>query len=80
MEPKITVARRMIDATGFAIELEVDGGIGPDTIAGAASAGADVFIAGSALWRYESFKEGVADLRARAEAAHAAVGRAARST
>jgi ribulose-phosphate 3-epimerase len=69
MEPKIAAARRMIDASGFDIELEVDGGIGPDTIAGAAAAGADVFISGSALWRYESFSEGIADLRERADEA-----------
>jgi ribulose-phosphate 3-epimerase len=69
MEPKIAAARRMIAASGFDIELEVDGGIGPDTIAGAAAAGADVFISGSALWRYPSFAEGVSDLRARAESA-----------
>jgi ribulose-phosphate 3-epimerase len=66
MEPKIAAARAMIDASGHDIELEVDGGIGPDTIAGAAAAGADVFISGSALWRYPSFAEGVADLRRRA--------------
>ncbi len=71
MEPKIARARAMIDASGFDIELEVDGGIGPDTIAGAASAGADVFCAGSSLWRYNSFAEGVADLRARADAVRA---------
>lgn len=71
MEPKIAAARALIDASGFDIELEVDGGIGPDTIAGAAGAGADVFCAGSALWRYDSFAEGVADLRARAKAAWA---------
>jgi ribulose-phosphate 3-epimerase len=69
MEPKVAAARAMIDASGFDIELEVDGGIGPDTIAGPAAAGADVFISGSALWRYPSFTEGVADLRQRAEAA-----------
>ena len=69
MEPKIARARQMITASGHAIELEVDGGIGPDTIAGAAAAGADVFISGSALWRYPSYTEGVADLRRRARAA-----------
>jgi ribulose-phosphate 3-epimerase len=69
MEPKVAAARRMIDASGFEIELEVDGGIGPDTIGGPAAAGADVFVSGSALWRYGSFGEGVADLRRRAEAA-----------
>ncbi|MDQ3537504.1 MAG: ribulose-phosphate 3-epimerase [Actinomycetota bacterium] len=69
MEPKIAAARAMIDASGYDIELEVDGGIGPDTVAGAAAAGADVFVSGSALWRYASYAEGVADLRRRAEAA-----------
>ena len=69
MEPKIAAIRNMIAASGHAIELEVDGGIGPDTIAGAAAAGADVFISGSALWKYDSFSEGIADLRARADAA-----------
>ena len=71
MEPKIAAARAMIDASGFDIELEVDGGIGPDTIAGPAAAGARTFISGSALWKYPSFSEGVADLRRRAEAAQA---------
>ncbi|HUH07001.1 MAG TPA: ribulose-phosphate 3-epimerase [Egibacteraceae bacterium] len=69
MEPKIAAARRMIDFSGRDIELEVDGGIGPDTIAGAASAGADVFVAGSSLWRYGSFEQGVAELREKAEEA-----------
>ena len=69
MEPKIAAARQMIDASGFDIELEVDGGIGPDTIAGPAAAGATTFISGSALWKYPTFADGVADLRARAEAA-----------
>jgi ribulose-phosphate 3-epimerase len=69
MEPKMAQAREMIDRSGRYIELEVDGGIGPDTITSAASAGADVFVSGSALWRYDSFAEGVEDLRARAEKA-----------
>lgn len=72
MEPKIAAAREMIAASGRAIELEVDGGIGPGTIAGAAAAGADVFVSGSALWKYASFKEGADDLRARALAARTA--------
>jgi ribulose-phosphate 3-epimerase len=69
MEPKIAQVRAMIGDSGLPIELEVDGGIGPETIAGAARAGADVFISGSALWKYPSFEEGVADLRRRAEEA-----------
>ena len=75
MEPKIAQVREMIAAGGHDVELEVDGGIGPDTIAGAAAAGADVFISGSALWRYPSFAEGVTDLRRRADEAMAAAGR-----
>jgi ribulose-phosphate 3-epimerase len=69
MEPKIAAARKLIDESGRDIELEVDGGIGPDTIAPAAAAGADVFVSGSALWRYDSFAAAVTDLRARATAA-----------
>jgi ribulose-phosphate 3-epimerase len=67
MEPKIAAARQLIDRSGLPVELEVDGGIGPDTIERAAGAGADVFISGSALWRYPSFEEGIADLRKRAD-------------
>ena len=69
MEPKIRAARALIDDAGTPTELEVDGGIGPDTIARAAEAGAGAFVSGSALWRYPSFAEGIADLRERAEAA-----------
>ncbi len=50
MEPKIAATRAEIDSRGLDIELEVDGGIGPHTIARAAAAGADVFCAGSALF------------------------------
>jgi ribulose-phosphate 3-epimerase len=67
MEPKVAQARQMITASRRDIDLEVDGGIGPDTIAGAAAAGANVFISGSALWRYQSFEEGITDLRKRAD-------------
>lgn len=50
MESKIAAARAEIDCRGLNVELEVDGGIGPSTIAAAAAAGADVFCAGSALF------------------------------
>jgi ribulose-phosphate 3-epimerase len=70
MEPKIAEARHLIEGSGRPVELEVDGGIGPDTVAGAAAAGADVLVAGSALFRDpEGLEHAVADLRARAEAA-----------
>ncbi len=75
MEPKIAEVRAMIDRAGLtdAVELEVDGGIGPSTIAGAASAGANVLVAGSALYKDpEGLEHAVSDLRARAEAARSA--------
>ena len=42
MEPKIAEIKAMVDASGLPIDIEVDGGIGPDTVAGAAAAGANV--------------------------------------
>ncbi len=72
MEPKVAEIRAMIDDAGLAdaVDLEVDGGIGPSTIAGAASAGANVLIAGSALYNDpEGLEHAVTDLRSRAEAA-----------
>ena len=71
MEPKIREVRAMLDAAGRKdVGVEVDGGIGPDTIAGAAAAGANVLVAGSALYRdKKGLEHAVADLRARAEAA-----------
>jgi ribulose-phosphate 3-epimerase len=70
MEPKIVEIRRMIDDSGQEIDLEVDGGIGPSTVAGAVAAGANVLVAGSALYRDpEGLQHAVSDLRSRAESA-----------
>jgi len=70
MEPKIAAARELIDQADREIELEVDGGIGPATVAGAVAAGARVLVAGSALYRDpDGLSHAVADLRSRAEAA-----------
>jgi ribulose-phosphate 3-epimerase len=72
MEPKIAELRGVLDRRGLSdrVNIEVDGGIGPNTIAGAVSAGANVLIAGTALFRYvEGLPFAVADLRARALAA-----------
>ena len=67
MEPKIAEVRSLIDAGGYDVDIEVDGGIGPATIAGAAQAGANYFIAGSALYRDpEGLGHAVEDLRQRA--------------
>lgn len=48
--PKITAIRRRIDATGKAIDLEVDGGVKVDNVRRVAEAGADTFVAGSAIF------------------------------
>jgi ribulose-phosphate 3-epimerase len=69
MEPKVAAVREMILAGGHDVDLEVDGGIGPSTIAGAAAAGANVLVAGSALYRDPAgLEHAVTELRARAEA------------
>jgi ribulose-phosphate 3-epimerase len=51
MEPKITRIAHMISEGGHDCDLEVDGGISPATVQGAARAGANVLVAGSALFR-----------------------------
>jgi len=67
MATKIAAARALIDRRGLDIELEVDGGIGPATIAAAARAGATAFCAGSALFEGPgSMADRVAALRAAA--------------
>ena len=70
MEPKIAETRRLVVEGGHDVDVEVDGGIGPSTVGAAAAAGANVLVAGSALYRDpEGLGHAVADLRARAEAA-----------
>ena len=74
MESKVADVRSLIDQAGRSdqVHLEVDGGIGPATIAGAAAAGANVLVAGSALYRDpQGLAHAVSDLRARATAARA---------
>lgn len=70
MEPKIAELRARIVERGLDVDIEVDGGIGPATIAGATAAGANVLVAGSALYRDpEGLAHAVTDLRERATAA-----------
>jgi len=70
VEPKIGRLRRMIDASGLPVELEVDGGITDRTISGAAAAGADVFISGSWMYAHTDGKAAaVQQLRSTAVAA-----------
>ncbi|MCU1345342.1 MAG: rpe [Acidimicrobiia bacterium] len=72
MEPKVAQVKAMIDRAGLDVDIEVDGGVGPNTIGGAAAAGANVFIAGTSLYRHpDGLKAAVSELRALAEAAQA---------
>ena len=60
---KVEAARRRIDATGRDIRLEVDGGIKPANIRRVADAGADTFVAGSAIFGQPNYAEVVAQMR-----------------
>ena len=53
---KIAAVRKMIDASGYDIMLEVDGGVKVDNIAAVAKAGADTFVAGSAIFGNPDYK------------------------
>lgn len=66
---KIAELKALVDGSGYAIDIEVDGGMNADTIGECAAAGANVFVSGSALFAYDDTAEGVAELRAAAEAA-----------
>ena len=69
MEPKVAALRRLVLEGGHDVDIEVDGGIGPSTIQGAATAGANVLVAGSALYRdAEGLAHAVTELRDLAEA------------
>ncbi|MFM7658748.1 MAG: ribulose-phosphate 3-epimerase [Burkholderiaceae bacterium] len=60
---KIRAVRQMIDASGRAIMLEVDGGIKVENIAEVASAGADTFVAGSAIFGKPDYKATIDAMR-----------------
>ena len=62
---KIREVRRRIDAAGRDIWLEVDGGVKVENIAGIAAAGADTFVAGSAIFGAANYVQAIAALRAR---------------
>src|SRR4051794_5287963 len=68
--PKIRRARELISAAGLELRLQVDGGISAETIERCAEAGADVFVAGSAVFSADDPDAMVASLRERAAAAH----------
>ncbi len=61
---KLSEARALIDASGLDIRLEVDGGVGPANIREIAQAGADTFVAGSAIFGKPDYAEVIAAMRA----------------
>lgn len=61
--PKIAALRQRIDALGLPIELEVDGGVKIDNIEQIAAAGADVFVAGSAVFGADDYASTILQLK-----------------
>ena len=62
---KIAQVRKMIDNSGRDIRLEVDGGINNETIGLASEAGADTFVAGSAIFNTENYEQTISELRSK---------------
>jgi len=60
---KLRRVRKLIDASGRDIRLEVDGGVKADNIAGIAAAGADTFVAGSAIFNAPDYADVIAQMR-----------------
>jgi ribulose-phosphate 3-epimerase len=63
--PKITEVRKRIERSGKQIWLQVDGGVKADNIAEIARAGADTFVAGSAVFGSKDYAATIADMRRR---------------
>ena len=61
---KLEQVRKLIDDSAYPIRLEVDGGVGIDNIREIADAGADMFVAGSAIFNSEDYAETIAAMRA----------------
>lgn len=65
--PKIQALRSMIDRKGLEIELEVDGGVKIENISGISHAGADVFVAGSAVFGSSNYGATISEMKKRAK-------------
>ena len=66
---KVRAVRKLIDASGREVRLEIDGGVKVDNIGEIARAGADMFVAGSAIFGAQDYKQTIAEMR-RAIGAH----------
>lgn len=60
---KLRAVRKLIDATGKPIRLEIDGGVKGDNIGAIAAAGADTFVAGSAIFGAKDYRATIAEMR-----------------
>jgi ribulose-phosphate 3-epimerase len=67
--PKVRALRNMITAQKLAVDLEIDGGIAVDTIGAAAAAGANIFVAGNAVFTKKPYEASIKALKAAAAAA-----------
>ncbi len=61
--PKVEKARKIIDEGGYHTRLQIDGGIAPDTAPRAIAAGADVLVAGSAVFKADNYATAITALR-----------------
>jgi ribulose-phosphate 3-epimerase len=66
---KLRQARKIIDASGLEIRLEIDGGVKVDNIGEIAAAGADTFVAGSAIFGSEDYAATISAMKANIESA-----------
>ena len=66
---KLRAARRMIDDSGLEIRLEIDGGVKVDNIGEIAAAGADTFVAGSAIFGSDDYRATIAAMKSEIEKA-----------
>ncbi len=67
MMEKITVLKDKLSETGKTVDIQVDGGINEETVSVVAKAGANVFVAGSAVFGCENYEKAISSLRRNAE-------------
>ena len=66
-EDKIKKLKQMIDAKKFNVDIQVDGGVSVDNIHDIVTAGANIVVAGSAIFGKDNIQKSVSDLRYSAE-------------
>jgi ribulose-phosphate 3-epimerase len=69
MLPKIKALRAALDAIGSAADIEVDGGVDPETAPEVVGAGARLLVAGSAVFKAKDYAQAISEIRRRGEAA-----------